>query len=65
MLRESAEDFKSNTAHARHAARVADVCAASNPRFDRVRFMRAAMPRWQAGTRHESVWERQTRKGDR
>jgi hypothetical protein len=53
------EHFASNAAHALFASEMAHALAVTNPRFDRARFVRAAMPRAWAGTRHEAAWERE------
>jgi hypothetical protein len=58
MIRESRENFASNCQHARFAATVAARLAGTNPRFDRARFIMAAMPAAWHGTRHANVWER-------
>lgn len=57
-IRENAEAFRSNTAHAKFAGTMADRLRQENPRFNRQTFLTACMPRWQAGTRHANVWER-------
>jgi hypothetical protein len=57
-IRDQREHFTSNRAHARFAAAMADALATTNPRFDKARFVRAAMPTAWVGTRHETAWER-------
>lgn len=57
-IRDGREHFTSNHAHARFAAAMADALAATNGRFDRARFVAAAMPRAWVGTRHANAWER-------
>jgi hypothetical protein len=58
VIRWNREDFKSNTAHARFAATVADTLSTTNHNFDRRRFIMAAMPEAWVGTKHETAWER-------
>jgi hypothetical protein len=38
---------------------MADTLASDNPRFDRVRFIRACQPRWTVGTTSERFWDYQ------
>jgi hypothetical protein len=59
--RESGDLFRSNSAHAIHAGRLAAMLAEDNARFDRARFIAACMPTWMVGTRHANVWERVAR----
>jgi hypothetical protein len=57
-IRDGRERFASNGAHARFAREMADALAATNGRFDRGRFVMAAMPSAWVGTRHAAAWER-------
>lgn len=40
------------------ASDMANALECTNPAFDRARFLRACMPSWVPGTRHESRWDR-------
>jgi hypothetical protein len=62
LIAASRSRFKSNTAHARYAGDVADALRWTNDRFDRSRFVMAAMPAAWVGTRHATAWERQARR---
>ena len=55
-IRDGREHYSSNKAHATHAAEVANVLAYTNPRFDRVRFVLACMPKAWVGTGKSSAW---------
>jgi len=59
VIGDSWDTFKSPTAHARHAASVADMLAETNPRFDRSRFITACTPRPYVGTRHANAFDRE------
>lgn len=61
-IADSADRFKSNTAHAEFAADVARELAQTNSAFDRGRFILAAMPSTHVGTRHANAWERVARR---
>ena len=59
LIREERERFKSNAAHIAFAAAMARELSYTNSRFDRGRFIMAAMPRAWVGTRHSAAWERE------
>lgn len=59
-IKENPERFKSNTAHAKFAASVADLFIGFNAfgDFNRAEFIRGAMPKHLVGTSGENAWER-------
>ena len=59
-VRDAENEFKSIGAHARFACALADMCAETNPRFDRARFLTACKPTWLIGASHEASWDRVT-----
>jgi hypothetical protein len=61
VIADNREAFTSNTRHARFAGAMADALARTNDRFDRERFILAAMPRAWVGTGHSAAWELEAR----
>lgn len=61
IIREGREHYKSNNAHAKHAAEIADRFRHTNVAFDAERFIMACMPRAWVGTNKANVWERMAR----
>lgn len=62
---DSRDEYRSNTAHAYFARKMADVLATTNPRFDRSRFILACMPRVFVGSNKSNVWERAARSAEK